>query len=1082
MLPYPHHRLLYVKPVTALVVLLLTLLSPRYAVAQQAELQFLTSFSGITPRWANATAIDANGDVILVGAADRFFQATDVIDGSNHVGGFGQDGVILKLDGESGEVLYSALFGGSGQDLFNDIEIDASGNLYLTGFTESTDFPTMNATQAESGGSDDAFLTILSATGTLLYGTYLGGSDRDWGEAITIDGAGNVFVVGRTSSSDFPTVAPYQAAFGGGASFPSDLFAVRYNPDRSVGFATYLGGSRDEDVCGIGVNVAGELTIGGDTDSEDYPVANAQQATFAGGSSDMMVTTFNPSGSSLVYSTYAGGSEIDWCNDFALKSDGAAILVGGTTSSGLANRSRGNSARDGSQPLAVVAMADVELQLPGVNADELGPISEFSGVAVSGNNDFYVTGTDDEAIWVLGETGEGDLGLAADVWTGGHVINSINIRSGRLALGGAFWDPENPSTPAISAGLFNLSGGLLEYAHQFIESTRESFCPPSLYPASMAWLDPTPLAPGDKVESGGDSPFSSTLEYSGWLGYVQCHPSLLYGQKSAAVLINEEMSSGSDLVTEVHETNAPIRVNDQFFLADFTERLESDFRTDSNEPSFVEIQDGNTITDEETSPAAPLRVCAILVRAEGTGEADSASFENSAEILRANITGEKLGPQIDPANITELIEPSQQDIIDAIQAQKGNCDELYFYYVGHGFKGGMALDGAGTDIMSWVGLSDELYKTDVKALRVILEACHSGAAVKWFRRNTRYDKTDVTVVTASSADKSTFAQNQLDANGGVKSFTGSFTYWLMRGFGNPEADTNGDNKTSLVESFQWMLNENPLILTTEIFAWEQTMKEATDPQILTNERKKADTDNISFQSSGVEVSQITPLDPTTDLSFSMASGVAPEDRDETMVTRLSTGRHWIMDAVVPAAGFEMDITFLTHPGLDIEPGEGEVLGLAVRPVQDPGSGNESADLWEAYTPTVWDPVAGRVTALGVTMLQEYALAVTVGAEVVSVEEELPVAGFGLVGAYPNPFLSSIHLSYELAERGPVQVSIFDMVGRLVQPLVDTEQGQGLHEVTWDGRGPEGGAVSSGIYLVRIQAAQGTHTRTIAYLK
>jgi hypothetical protein len=232
-------------------------------------------------------------------------------------------------------LLYSTYLGGSSLDDGFAIAVDGAGNAHVTGFTTSTDFPTSTgAFDTTLGGGQDAFVTKLGPSGStpLLYSTYLGGSDDDFGDGVAVDAAGNAYVTGRTFSTDFPTSADaFDTTLGGG----SDAFVTKLGPSGSAPllYSTYLGGSGDETGGGVAVDGAGNAYVTGDTGSADFPTSAGAFDTTLGGSGDAFVTKLGPSGSApLLYSTYLGGSGNDFGRGIAV--DGAAsAYVTGTTGS-----------------------------------------------------------------------------------------------------------------------------------------------------------------------------------------------------------------------------------------------------------------------------------------------------------------------------------------------------------------------------------------------------------------------------------------------------------------------------------------------------------------------------------------------------------------------------------------------------------------------------------------------------------------------------------------------------------------------------------------------------------------------------
>src|SRR5208283_3650339 len=252
-----------------------------------------------------------------------------------------EDAFVTKINSTGSALVYSTFLGGSTGSFPQEahgIAVDSGGNAYVTGWTSASDFPTMNPVQAAyGGGPEDAFVTKLNPTGSaLVYSTYLGGSDYDFGSAIAVDTAGNTYVTGRTFSRDFPTMNPLQPA-NHSAYELADAFVAKLNPAGSAFvYSTYLGGSGYDEGNGIAVDSAGNAYVIGDTDSGDFPTTMNPAQAFNGGTNsggiDAFVAKLNPTGSSLVYSTYLGGSGNDSGYGIAVNSTGSAFLTGVTWS------------------------------------------------------------------------------------------------------------------------------------------------------------------------------------------------------------------------------------------------------------------------------------------------------------------------------------------------------------------------------------------------------------------------------------------------------------------------------------------------------------------------------------------------------------------------------------------------------------------------------------------------------------------------------------------------------------------------------------------------------------------------------
>ncbi len=223
----------------------------------------------------------------------------------------------------------SSYLGGNGQNSLTGVAVDASGNMYVAGWTDALNLPVANPFHSQSGGSVDAFVAKLGPGGnSLLYCTYLGGSGDDRAFAIAVDPAGSAYVTGWTGSSNFPTAHAMQANRGGGR----DAFVAKLTPaGNALSYSTFLGGSSNESGNGIAVDSGGNAYVTGDTASPNFPTASPYQSRIAG-IQNAFVAKLNASGS-LGYATYLGGSGSDHAAGIAIDSTGNAYVTGSTTSS-----------------------------------------------------------------------------------------------------------------------------------------------------------------------------------------------------------------------------------------------------------------------------------------------------------------------------------------------------------------------------------------------------------------------------------------------------------------------------------------------------------------------------------------------------------------------------------------------------------------------------------------------------------------------------------------------------------------------------------------------------------------------------
>jgi hypothetical protein len=253
----------------------------------------------------------------------------------NYQGGI--DAFVAELDttlsGDS-SFIYSTYLGGSGDDYGNGIAVDSSGYAYVTGDTNSTDFTDATPSYQTHQGGYDAFVAKLdtgeSGEGSLVYATYLGGSNDDYSWSIAVDSSGCAYIAGETYSTNFPTVNYYHQDYG---DSNYDAFVTKFNTaGTGLDYSTYLGGDYGD--YGRGIAVASPYAyVTGYTDSTNFPIFKQYQTKQP--STDVFVTKLDTSlsgSSSLIYSTYLGGNGTDWGYGIAVDSAGCAYLTGATNS------------------------------------------------------------------------------------------------------------------------------------------------------------------------------------------------------------------------------------------------------------------------------------------------------------------------------------------------------------------------------------------------------------------------------------------------------------------------------------------------------------------------------------------------------------------------------------------------------------------------------------------------------------------------------------------------------------------------------------------------------------------------------
>jgi hypothetical protein len=294
------------------------------------RLTYSTFLGGSGNDYATGIAVDATGHAYISGytASIDFPVSSNAFQSSYGGGEF--DGFFAKLNPAGSQLVYATYLGGIGNDTAYGVALDPAGNVYLTGQTQSSNFPVLQALQTTYSQSD-AFVVKLNASSQVLYSTYLGGTGSGTGTGIAADAAGNAYIAGYTTAPDFPVTA---GAYQPGNHGSYDAFVAKLSADGSTILnATYFGGSGSESTSGIALDSSGDVFVSGSTNSIDLPLQAPVQATYGGGG-DAFLVAFNNQLSSLYLSTYYGGAESETGAGIAVDSSGNAYLTGSTGSGG----------------------------------------------------------------------------------------------------------------------------------------------------------------------------------------------------------------------------------------------------------------------------------------------------------------------------------------------------------------------------------------------------------------------------------------------------------------------------------------------------------------------------------------------------------------------------------------------------------------------------------------------------------------------------------------------------------------------------------------------------------------------------
>jgi FG-GAP-like repeat/IPT/TIG domain/Beta-propeller repeat len=349
---------------------------------------------------ANAIALDANADVYLTGqtTSTNFPITSGAFQGQlGSTGVAVENAFVAKLNPTltgTASLVYSTYLGGSGTDAGNGIAVDSAGDAYVTGGTDSSDFPTTAALQPTyGGGSVDAFVAELNSTGSaLVYATYLGGNGSDEGDGIAVDTNGNAYVTGGTASTNFPTTSSaYEAQLGGGGTASFNGFVAELSSGGStLVYSTYLGGSGSDMGEAIALDASDNVYVTGYTTSANFPIVNPVQATLGGsGAQNVFVaelSTHLTGATSLLFSTYLGGSKVDAGYGIAVDASGNVDVAGSTQSTDFPTANAAQAQNNGGKDAFIAKIA-------GNPAPTLTSISPTAVRVGSANTTLTLSGT-----------------------------------------------------------------------------------------------------------------------------------------------------------------------------------------------------------------------------------------------------------------------------------------------------------------------------------------------------------------------------------------------------------------------------------------------------------------------------------------------------------------------------------------------------------------------------------------------------------------------------------------------------------------------------------------------------------------
>jgi hypothetical protein len=501
-------------------------------------ISYSTYLGGTGMGAVTGVAVDSSGNQYVTGWTEALdFPIVAPVYASNRGG---VDVFVAKFNPAGNALLYATYFGGSGDDRGAAIAVNSSGHAYVAGSTTSSNFPVHAAYDSTYGGARDAFLFKLTAAGnSIMFSTYLGGTNWDAATAVALDSSGNAYVAGNTYSANFPVMSAAQSVFGGA----SDAFAAKFTAAGALSYSTFLGGSGDEQAGGIAVDSSDQAHVAGGTTSSNFPLWNPIQSS-KGAGQDAFVTKLSAGGSSRIYSTYLGGNggaggSPEQVNAIRVDSEGAAYVAGATTSTDFpvtpgAFQSVYNGAQDAFAAKLSVAGSSLvySTYLGGASFDwatglavdssgnaHVAGYTSSSGFPVVGGVQAAFNGMYDGFVTKLTASGDGVTFSTFYGGSGSDTINAIALDpSGNMYIGGQTGSANFPLAGQIQS---TNAGGSIGWAASIAVSA-----PPPQVPAAGS------LSPS----SGSGNTVTFTATYT--------HPAGAGSLTSAAILVNTAASTG----------------------------------------------------------------------------------------------------------------------------------------------------------------------------------------------------------------------------------------------------------------------------------------------------------------------------------------------------------------------------------------------------------------------------------------------------------------------------------------------------------------------------------------------------------
>ena len=528
--------------------------------AAGTDLVYSTFVGGSSNERGMAIAVDGAGKAIVTG----FTQSTNfpLKSAIQNVSATNTDAFVTKLAANGAALEYSTYLGGSGYDYAYAVATDSGGAAYVTGFTESSNFPTASALDTTQNGDRDAFVTKLAAAGTMVYSTFLGGGGRDEGHGVFVAASGHAYVTGHTGSANFPLLGAYQATPAGG---PYEAFVTKLAPaGNALAYSTLLGGNSEDYGTAIAVDGSGQAFVVGHTWSTTFPTVTPFQASKVG-NRDAFVTKLNAAGNGLLYSSYLGGSSPDYANGVAISSGGVAYITGETSSTDFPTSQPQQATYGGGASDAFLTAVSVSGSAIEYSTFLGGSVADIGwAVAYSGG-----------AVVVAGQTTSTNFPVA-NAYTSTYRGGSSDAFLARFTFGETYpyryWIPSASRAAGVGGsqwrtdlGVLNPNGSRADFELAFYSSTPRTGTAFAAAGSQSILVDVVGQVGGSgsaALEVRSSLPVKvSSRTYNLNTAGAQCYPNGTLGQNLDALAVQQGLAAGeSAFLTQLTE-NAAFRTN-----------------------------------------------------------------------------------------------------------------------------------------------------------------------------------------------------------------------------------------------------------------------------------------------------------------------------------------------------------------------------------------------------------------------------------------------------------------------------------------------------------------------------------------